>query len=79
MCADSYFSSVETEHVLGHVGTRFIGVVKTASRGFPVECLSEKVMKKRGDHYWMVAKNEDQVKDFMAVLWVDGQRRYFIS
>ena len=44
---DSYFSSVEAAHVLGNVGTRFIGAVKTATRGYPMKYFGEKVMKNR--------------------------------
>ena len=42
VCADSYFTSTETVRVLADVGTRFIGVLKTASGVCPMECPSSK-------------------------------------
>jgi len=40
VCADSYFPSVAAgRHLLG-MGLRFIGVVKTATREYPVSTLS---------------------------------------
>jgi Transposase IS4 len=40
VCADSYFASVQgAEHLLS-MGLRFIGVVKTASRKFPMKALA---------------------------------------
>ena len=79
VCADSYFASAETAQVLADVGTRFIGVVKTATRGYPMAYLSSKPMAQRGDHYSMLCKSENGGKDMMALLWVDRERRYFIA
>ena len=79
VCADSYFASAETAQVLADVGTRFIGVVKTASRGYPMTYLSSKPMAQRGDHFSMVCKSTNGGKDMMSLLWVDRERRYFIA
>ena len=39
VCADSYFSSVSTSKELMRLGMRFIGLVKTASKKFPMAYL----------------------------------------
>ena len=39
VCADSYFASVLTANELMWLGMRFIGVVKTASKQFPMAYL----------------------------------------
>ena len=41
VCADSYFASVSTAEEMGRLGLQFIGVVKTASKRFPVTYLSQ--------------------------------------
>jgi len=40
VCADSYFASVTAAKQLLGIGLRFIGVVKTATRGYPMSTLS---------------------------------------
>ena len=40
VCADSYFASVTTAQTLMGLGLRFIGVVKSATRKFPMKHLS---------------------------------------
>ena len=40
MCADSYFASVAAAKALKSIGLRFIGVVKTATKEFPLKHLS---------------------------------------
>jgi len=79
VCADSYFGSVAAaRHLLG-MGLRFIGVVKTATRGYPVSTLSTLPLEDRGEHVAYVHKTADGVVDMVALLWVDRDRRYFIS
>ena len=39
VCADSYFASVSTAKELMRLGMRFIGVVKTGSKKFPIKYL----------------------------------------
>ena len=41
VCADSYFTSVGYVKMLKQIGLRFIGVVKTATKQFPMKHLSE--------------------------------------
>ena len=59
VCADSYFVSAETVQGLADFGIRFMGVVKTATRDYPMAYLSSKPIAKRGDHYSMLYKNEN--------------------
>jgi len=79
VCADSFFASVTTVQKLRAMGLRFIGVVKTATRVYPTGTLSKLPLEDRGEHAAYVHKTVDGVVDLMAVLWVDRQRRYFIS
>jgi len=79
VCADSYFVSVAAaQHLLG-MGLRFIGVVKMATRGYPVSTLSTLPLEDRGEHVAYVHKTADGVVDMVALLRVDRDRRYFIS
>eukprot|EP00171_Calliarthron_tuberculosum_P023537 IDg23537t1 len=80
VCGDSAFSSVQTAQCLYSVGMRYIGVVKSATRGFPMQQLSGRPMNDRGTWYSMICEsdNPEQCK-MMAVLWVDRERRYFIA
>jgi len=61
------------------MGLRFIGVVKTGTKGFPLGALSVLPLEERGEHVSYVHTTADGVTDMMAVLWVDRERRYFIS
>ena len=47
---DSFFASVQAARALYHRGLFFIGVVKTATRDFPMKFLSDKEFTKRGQH-----------------------------
>ena len=79
VCADSYFASVAAaRHLLG-MGLRFIGVVKAATRGYPVSTLSTLPLEDRSEHVAYVHKTADGVVDMVALLWVDRDRRYCIS
>lgn len=77
--ADSYFASATTPLELLKMGLRFIGVVKTATHGFPMGALSVIPLDARGQHASFTHANADGVTDMMAVLWVDRERRYFIA
>lgn len=79
VCADSYFASVEAAVELRRMGLGFVGVVKTATRGFPMNTLSRLEMAARGDHRTYVHMGEDGAVDMMAIVWVDRERRYFVS
>jgi hypothetical protein len=79
VCADSYFASVTTALELKMLGLRFIGVVKTASRKFPMAYLSNIQMGLRGERKGLIACNENGEAIMLAFVWVDRERRYFIS
>jgi len=61
------------------MGLQLIGVVKTATRGYPMSTLSVLPLEDRGDHILYTHKTADGVADMLAVLWVDRERQYFIS
>jgi Transposase IS4 len=44
VCADSYFASVQAAEHLLSMGLKFIGVVKTATRKFPMQALGSHQM-----------------------------------
>lgn len=79
VCADSYFASVKTAEALLRMGLKFIGVVKTATRQYPMKYLSGLQLSERGQHVTMVRRGLDGSPKMMALMWVDRARRYFIS
>jgi len=50
VCVDSYFASVAAANQLLTTGLRFIGVVKTATRGYPMKALSTLEVDTRGEN-----------------------------
>lgn len=68
ICADSYVASVATAMVLLAMGLRFIGVVKTASRGYPMASLSVIPLGARGQHASYIHVNAAGLTHMMAVL-----------
>jgi Transposase IS4 len=56
VCADSYFSSVQAAEQLQVMGLKFIGVVKTATRNFPMQALGSIEMGTRGERHTYVNK-----------------------
>jgi len=79
VCANSYLASVEAAETLRASGLRFIGVVKTAHRRFPMASLASRELRSRGDHASMVHVDSTGTPDMMAVLWLDRDRRYFVA
>ena len=80
VCADSYFSSVSTCEEMMRIGLRYIGVVKTATKKFPMRYLSSlEMLEGRGQRKGVVLKDENGDPTMMAYVWVDRERRYFIS
>lgn len=79
VCGDSYFASVQTAEAMTKYGMGFIGVVKNAVTEFPMQFLASKELTTRGDYISMVSTNEYSGKSLMAVLWMDRERRYFVS
>lgn len=53
---------------------KFIGVVKTATRRFPMQYLSSRVLRNRGEHHGVVTKDPDGNINMMAFVWLDRER-----
>ena len=75
VCADSYFDSVSTAKELMRICMRFIGVVKTVSKHFPMAYLQALEFDKQGE--WKGLRNA--TTSMHAFDWVDRNRRYFIT
>jgi Transposase IS4 len=78
VCADSYFASVAAAEELLRVRMRFIGVVKTATRRYPMDHLARLELNVRGDRVGLIATDESQSK-YLAFVFMDRERRYFIA
>ena len=79
VCGDSYFTSVPGADELYKNGFSYIGVVKSATRHYPIHYLSTQVMFNRGDQIEVIRKKEDGVADMCAWVWMDRDRRYFLA
>ena len=73
--ADSYFASVSTAKELMRLGMRFIGVVNTESKQFPMVYLHALEFDQQGE--WKVLRNA--TTSMYAFVWVECNRRYFIT
>jgi hypothetical protein len=72
VCADSYFAFVVTAVELKRIGLRFIGVVKSATRRYPMAYLSQLEMTSRGEWKGLVTNGiSDGSCELMAFVWVD--------
>ena len=78
VCADSYFASVATLVELKRLGFAFIGVVKTATKQFPMAHLQSQELAGRGNLRAVVSKDAEGLNSMVAFVWVDRERRYFI-
>ena len=80
VCADSYFASVPAAKLLSRYGTRFIGVVKTATRNYPMSYLQSVELNQRGDRKGLISFGVlPGDPTMLAFVWMDRQRRYFIA
>jgi hypothetical protein len=80
VCADSYFASVNAAEAMKSIGLRFIGVVKTATKQFPMSYLSNIELLQRGDFKGLVSKSEDGSQaSLLSFVWMDCDRQYFIA
>jgi hypothetical protein len=61
------------------LGLRFIGVVKTATRQFPMGYLSQLELQQRGDRKGLMMRGVDGEPSLLAFVWMDRNRRYFIA
>jgi Transposase IS4 len=69
VCTDSYFASVAVALELKKIGLRFIGVVKTATRRFPMAYLQGLELQKRGDRKGLIMRGEPT--SLLAFVWMD--------
>jgi hypothetical protein len=79
VCADSYYASVAAAEELMKLRFHFIGVVKTATKRYPMSHLSHLIMPNRGDRHALIKKTVDDIPDMMSFVWVDRDRRYFVA
>ena len=79
VCADSYFTSVNAVTVMRMMGLRFIGVVKTATKKFPMSYLSNLELVQRGDNKGLVARGTDGQPTMLSFVWMDQDRRNFVA
>ena len=79
ICADSYFASVNAVTVMRTMGLRFIGVVKTATKKFPMSYLSNLELVQRGDYKGLVARGTDGQPTMLSFVWMDRDQRYFVA
>ena len=79
ICADSYFASVNAVTVMRTMGLRFIGVVKTATKKFPMSYLSNLELVQRGDYKGLVARGTDGQPTMLSFVSMDRDRRYFVA
>ena len=75
---DSYFASVGAAAALSELRMGFIGVVKTATKNFPMAYLSGLELMNRGERKGLLLKEND-IPTMMALVWMDRDRRYFIT
>jgi hypothetical protein len=81
VAADSFFASVEAAQVLFKLGLRFAGVVKTASRRFPMAALNKLQLTERGMWKGLIHRGDKLhgLPDILAYTWTDTNRRFFVS
>jgi hypothetical protein len=79
VCADSYFASVGAAKELYHNGLQFIGVIKTARRGYPKTFLTSVELQNRGDFLGLRSNATERTPELGSMVWMDWERRYFIS
>jgi hypothetical protein len=79
VCGDSYFASVGAATKMEKRGMGFLGVVKTATRHFPMAYMTNIEMQSRGEREGVVCRDKHGVPKLMAFVWMDRDRRYFIA
>jgi hypothetical protein len=78
--ADSFYASVEAARELFKIGLRFVGVVKTTTRQYPMAALGRVQFEGRGQWKGLIHKSKEAgLPDLLAFTWVDTNRRFFIS
>ena len=79
VCANSYFTSVNAVTVMRMMGLHFIGVVKMATKKFPMSYLSNLELVQRGDYKGLVARGTDGQPTMLSFIWMDWDHHYFVA
>ena len=79
VCADSYFASINAVTVMRTMGLHFIGVVKMATKKFPMSYLSNLELVQRGDYKGLVARGTDGQPTMLSFVWMDQDCCYFVT
>jgi Transposase IS4 len=79
VCANSYFASVQCARELLKWRLKFIAVIKFSHKDYPMDFLSRRTLQRKGDWFGLVNKNEDQVPEYLAFVWLDRDRSYVIA
>ena len=79
VCANSYFTSVNAVTVMRMMGLHFIGVVKMATKKFPMSYLSNLELVQHGDYKGLVARGTDGQPTMLSFIWMDRDHHYFVA
>jgi Transposase IS4 len=79
VCADLFFASMRTAETTYNMGLRFNGIVKSATRRFPMQFLLEFELHQRGDRKGLVCYDTNDIPKYMAFVFVNCDSRYFIA
>ena len=79
VCADSYFASINAVTVMRTMGLCFIGVVKMATKKFPMSYLSNLELVQHGDYKGLVARGTDGQPTRLSFVWMDQECCYFVA
>ena len=79
VCADSFFASVNAVTVMRMMGLCFIGVVKTATKTFPMSYLSNLELVQHGDYKGLVARGTNGQPTMLLFVWMDRDCCYFVA
>jgi Transposase IS4 len=71
VCADSYFSSVQTALACKARKMKYIGAVKTATREFLMSYLGQYILGNRGSRHGLLAKDCFGDPELLAFVWAD--------
>jgi hypothetical protein len=80
VCGDSYFPLVCAVAELTATKLCFIGVVKTTTCLYSMQCLSCGIMQNYGKTHGVVTRNgNDDFTMFLAFVWMDYDRNYLFT
>lgn len=79
VCNDSYFRFCCYDWCVATVRLRFLEVVNTEIKRYRMDFISRQKFKGHGQSMTMTYPESYAGMDMMAVMWVDRNRRYFIS